>query len=89
MRRALVTGATGLVGSHIVERLALDGWSVRALVRASAGELLIDGAAGVERVVGDVLDADAFARAAAGCDVIFHTAAADHAARAAGKRIAG
>jgi uncharacterized protein YbjT (DUF2867 family) len=32
-RQALVTGATGLVGSHIVERLARDGWSVRAMVR--------------------------------------------------------
>ncbi|MGH7719773.1 MAG: NAD-dependent epimerase/dehydratase family protein, partial [Gemmatimonadaceae bacterium] len=29
MPRALVSGATGLVGSHIVERLASDGWTVR------------------------------------------------------------
>lgn len=71
--RALVTGATGLLGSHIVERLAADGWSLRALVRSPAAELpVVD----IERAVGDVLDADAFARAARGCDVIFHAAAA-------------
>jgi len=30
---ALVTGATGLLGSYLVERLLADGWTVRALVR--------------------------------------------------------
>ena len=34
MPRALVTGGTGLVGSHVIERLVRDGWSVRALVRS-------------------------------------------------------
>jgi nucleoside-diphosphate-sugar epimerase len=75
VRRALVTGATGLVGSHIVERLHADGWSVRALVRDArrAGWLQPLGA---ELFVGDVLDAGAIVRAAASCDVIFHCAAA-------------
>jgi nucleoside-diphosphate-sugar epimerase len=68
-----VTGATGLVGSHIVERLLGDGWSVRALVRERSSALE---SRDVETAVGDVLDADAFARAARGTDVIFHTAAA-------------
>jgi nucleoside-diphosphate-sugar epimerase len=75
MRRALVTGATGLVGSHIVERLVQEGVEVRALVRtphaaATARSL------GAEPVTGDVLDAPAVARAARGCDALFHTAAA-------------
>lgn len=73
MARALVTGATGLVGSYIVERLVHDGWTVRALVREPSPFLTELGAA---TVTGDVLDADGFARAAAGCDVIFHAAAA-------------
>jgi nucleoside-diphosphate-sugar epimerase len=70
---ALVTGATGLVGSHIVDQLLRDGWSVRALVRTPNPELQ---ARGVETARGDVLDADSFARAAAGREIIFHTAAA-------------
>ncbi|HZR13577.1 MAG TPA: NAD(P)-dependent oxidoreductase [Acidimicrobiia bacterium] len=32
-RAALVTGATGFVGGHLVRRLVRDGWSVHALVR--------------------------------------------------------
>lgn len=86
MPRALVTGATGLIGSHIVERLLADGWKVRALVRragSSSGAAVAGGAAspawlrerGVELAPGDVLDGESFARAAAGCGVIFHTAA--------------
>jgi len=71
--RALVTGATGLVGSYIVERLVRDEWTVRALVRSPASWLE---SLGVECVRGDVLDAQTFARASTGCDVIFHTAAA-------------
>lgn len=72
MRRALVTGATGLVGSYIVERLLADAWSVRALVRAPSADLT---ALGVELVFGDVLDAESFSKAADGCEIVFHTAA--------------
>lgn len=70
---ALVTGATGLVGSHIVEQLLRDGWRVRALVRTPNAELE---SCGVDTVLGDVLNVEGFTRAATGCDVIFHTAAA-------------
>lgn len=79
MPRALVTGATGLVGSHIVERLQSDGWTVRALVRGASdgasSQRWLD-ARGVDCVRGDVLDGDSFTRAATGVDVVFHTAAA-------------
>lgn len=74
MPRALVTGATGLVGSHIVERLLADGWTVRALAREPE-RAMRDLPRGVEIQRGDVLDANSFTRAAAGCDTIFHTAA--------------
>lgn len=38
-RRALVTGATGFIGSHLVHRLVADGWEVHALVRAPFGRV--------------------------------------------------
>ena len=72
--RALVTGATGLVGSYVVERLLADGWSVRALVRDRAQAAWLE-REGAELADGDVLDAPSFAAAARGCDAIFHTAA--------------
>jgi nucleoside-diphosphate-sugar epimerase len=72
---ALVTGATGLVGHHVLQRLRQDGWTVRAFVRdaARAGAL---SRAGVELATGDTLEPSGFARAARGCDVVFHSAAA-------------
>ena len=84
MPKALVTGATGLVGSHIVERLGQDGWRIRALVRdshAAAQDGRWNGVKwlrerAVELASGDILDLPAFSEAARGCDVIFHTAAA-------------
>ncbi len=59
----------------MVERLRRDGWAVRALVRnldAAAPLRALD----VQLALGDVLDATSFSTAAAGRDVIFHTAAA-------------
>jgi 2-alkyl-3-oxoalkanoate reductase len=71
---ALVTGATGLIGSHIVDRLLADGWSVRALARSpDRGRAELPAA--VEIAAGDVLDEASFTRAAAGAHVIFHAAA--------------
>lgn len=74
MSVALVTGATGLLGSHIVDRLLVDGWRVRALARNPE---LARGAVppGVELRAGDVLDEGSFVAAAAGCHAIFHAAA--------------
>jgi len=34
--KVLVTGATGLLGSHIVERLVAQGYQVRALARKTS-----------------------------------------------------
>lgn len=74
MSVALVTGATGLVGSHIVDRLLETGWTVRALVR-SPGRAMTTLPTNVEAIAGDVLDEASFTRAAAGCHVVFHAAA--------------
>ena len=74
MPTALVTGATGLIGMHLVPRLQREGWEVRALVRDPARAGLLS-RADVSLATGDVLDATSFVRAARGCDVLFHAAA--------------
>ena len=74
-RRALITGATGLVGSHIVERLRADGWSIRALSRDPDRDRWLE-TRGAELHRGDVLDAESVKAAARGCTHVFHTAAA-------------
>ena len=71
--RALVTGASGLIGAHLVSALMAGGHDVRALVRDVSRSAVPDG---VPVTVADLLDATADIDAAcAGCDVVFHTAA--------------
>ena len=72
--KALVTGPTGFIGSHLVEVLAGGGWDVRALVRGTSDTSLLD-EQGIEKAVGDVRDADSFTEAAKGMDAVFHAAA--------------
>ncbi len=74
MKLALVTGATGFVGSHLVEVLAEAGVGVRALVRRTSRTAALE-ALGVERLEGSLEDPASVARAAAGVDVVFHLAA--------------
>ncbi len=76
MRRALVTGASGFIGSHLVERLLREGHEVRGLTRsASRGAPPLPG---LEWVEGDICDEVAVKTAAAGVDTIFHLAAKVH-----------
>ncbi len=71
---ALVTGATGFVGSHVARVLAERGADLRLLVRASSRTENIDSLK-AERVVGDLRDPASFKRAMAGCEFVFHVAA--------------
>ena len=75
MPTALVTGATGQVGSHIVEQLTRAGWTVRGLSRSETSNETLR-ALGAEPVRGDVQDRTSLIGASKGADVIFHTAAA-------------
>ena len=76
-RRILVTGGAGFIGSHLVQRCVALGARVRVFDDLSTGRL--ENLAGVEDSVelerGDVRDAAALARAARGCEVLFHLAA--------------
>lgn len=70
----LVTGATGFVGSHLVEQLRGRGVPVRGLVRPETSSDWLE-ARGVEIVRGDLLDPDSLDAACAGCAGVFHCAA--------------
>lgn len=70
----LVTGGTGLLGSHIAERLKDRGRTVRALVRRGSNTAFLE-QLGVELVEGDLTDRDACMRAARNVGVIYHAAA--------------
>ena len=74
VRRALVTGATGFVGSHFTSHLGADGWEVHALVRGGSRRVVPptaaiythdDSTGGMLEIVG-----------AARPDVVFHLAGA-------------
>ncbi len=54
--KALVTGATGFIGSAITRQLLDSGADVRVLVRATSDSRNIDGLK-VERAEGDICDA--------------------------------
>lgn len=74
MTTSLVTGATGIVGSHIARALLDAGHVVRVLVRPVSDRRAIDGMS-VELCEGDVLDPDSVQAAAEGCTWVFHCAA--------------
>ncbi len=69
--RVLVTGATGFLGTHLVERLLEAKTRVKVLTRSSAPELR---AQGVEVVEGSILDEAACASAVEGASAVFHLA---------------
>jgi nucleoside-diphosphate-sugar epimerase len=73
-RLQVVSGATGLLGSHIVEQLGQRGERVRALARPSSDTRFLE-SLGVEIHRGDLADADYAKEAVRGADAVFHCAA--------------
>jgi 2-alkyl-3-oxoalkanoate reductase len=72
--KTLVTGATGLIGSYLAERLVARGYRVRALARPSSDTRVLDGLP-IEWVHGDLRDFGSLRRATDQVDVVFHCAA--------------
>jgi len=70
----LVTGATGLLGSHIAERLVAQERRVRALVRPTSETTFLR-SLGVELFEGDLADVDSCRRAMKDVEVVYHSAA--------------
>ena len=71
LKPALVTGASGFLGWHVVQVLRQRGIPVRALVRKPETVKDLD----AELVSGDLRDAESVQRATAGCSLVFHVAA--------------
>ncbi len=75
--RILVTGGGGFIGSHLVERLTLQGHQVRVLDNFSTGrrsnlEPLLDE---IELVEGDMQSYERASNAVRDCEIVFHVAA--------------
>src|SRR5215212_1549306 len=78
-KRALVTGGAGLIGSHLVDLLMREGWTVRILDNLEPNTHKLGQPAWVnpkaEFVEGDLRDRATMTAALGGIDVVFHQAA--------------
>jgi len=72
--KALVTGANGFTGSHLVKALEQNGDTVLGLVRKSSNLSRLSNC-NVQLIYGDLSDRDALRTAMTGVDTVFHTAA--------------
>jgi nucleoside-diphosphate-sugar epimerase len=71
--KALITGASGFIGSHLVDLLLARGYSVRVLLRTTSSlEWLQDQR--LEHVYGDLSDVQALRSAVEGVDYVYHLA---------------
>jgi len=72
--RIFVTGATGFIGTKLVNELVRKGHTVRALSRSTSNRSGLD-LSNVEIVQGDILDVESLARGIEGCSQVYHLAA--------------
>lgn len=82
MKKILVTGADGFIGSHLVEKLILKGFSVKAFVYYNSfgnwgwldkinKKILKE----IEIIPGDIRDSNIVNSAVSGCDLVYNLAA--------------
>ena len=69
MRKILITGGAGFIGSHLAQVLFEQGFEVRSFDLKSSPLEYIDS------VQGNILDSDSLGKAIQGCDAVIHLAA--------------
>jgi dihydroflavonol-4-reductase len=73
--KVLVTGADGLLGSHLVRRLIKKGLDVRVFIKADSASPTLDDLP-IEKIRGDLLsEKGGLSEAISGCDYVMHLAA--------------
>jgi UDP-glucose 4-epimerase len=75
VRKVIVTGGAGFIGSALIRQLVERGYAVRVYDNLSTGSAETLEGTDAELIEGDVRDVDALARAAGDCEVVFHLAA--------------
>lgn len=71
--KALITGATGFIGSHVADALKAKGYDIRCTTRSSSKLQWLDGK-GYELVSAVLSEPDSLRKAVEGVDVIIHSA---------------
>jgi dihydroflavonol-4-reductase len=74
MKKVLVTGADGLLGSNLVRELLIRGYAVSALIQHGRKTNTLDGLP-LEKTEGDLLCKDCISKALEGCHYLIHAAA--------------
>jgi len=72
--KVLVTGADGMLGSHICRELIRQGYSVKALIQKERSTGTLEGL-DIDEMYGDILDYDILIKGLSDCDAVIHTAA--------------
>ncbi len=72
--KALITGATGFIGTAVARALLASGTEVRVLVRRDSDLRNLEGLK-VEQAFGDLRDRESLRRALTGCQQLYHVAA--------------
>jgi len=82
MKKVLITGADGFIGSHLTESLVREGYSVRAFVLYNSfnswgwlDQVSVETKKSIEIFAGDIRDPHGVNDAMRGCDAVLHLAA--------------